>query len=268
MGEDYWFEQEIDERPPDRRETEARAALERFFDANREAVFFSRQVEVIHEATWYHWVTNRSLRDLIASKVVQSEVRALATGGTVHLMWHRGHRYFRRDAQRVVRLVEEYADPNIGAAIGIQGELLVLEGFARQQFVMRGRNTNAFGEMKWVETEHDLDFIFERDGIAYGLEVKNTLGYMSHEELEVKVRMCAALGLKPLFVARMLPKSWINEVVAAGGFALILKYQLYPVTHRELAQRVQRELKLPVDAPRALNDGTVGRFVRWHERNL
>jgi hypothetical protein len=63
----------------------------------------------------------------------------------------------------------------------------------------------------------------------------------------------------------MIPKSWINELVKAGGFALILKYQLYPWSHRELAKRVANELNLPVDAPRALADGTMARFLRWHQ---
>jgi hypothetical protein len=165
-------------------------------------------------------------------------------------------------------LVEEYANPNIGGAVGLHGELMVLEGFARRQFVMRGRNAKAFGSRTWERTGHDFDFIFERDSTAYGVEVKNTLGYMDYDELKVKVRMCSFLGIKPVFAARMLPKSWINEVVESGGFALIMKYQLYPLAHRELARRVSSELGLPVDTPRALAEGTIDRFVRWRERNL
>jgi hypothetical protein len=95
--------------------------------------------------------------------------------------------------------------------------------------------------------------------------VKNTLGYMPHDELVTKIAMCKALGLKPVFAVRMLPKSWIQEVVASGGFVLILKWQLYPVAHKHLARRVRGELGLPVDSPRALEDGTLARFVRWHE---
>jgi hypothetical protein len=45
----------------------------------------------------------------------------------------------------------------------------------------------------------------------------------------------------------------------------ILKYQLYPWAHRDLARRVRAELGLPVDAPRALEEGTMMRFLRWHE---
>jgi hypothetical protein len=163
-------------------------------------------------------------------------------------------------------LVNEYSDPNIGAAIGLQGEALVLEGFARIEFVMKGRDVNRYGGRVWSESDHDLDFVFERDGRAYGIEVKNTLGYMDRIEFDTKIRLCRHLGIRPVIAARMLPKSWINDLVNAGGFALVFKYQLYPWAHRELAKRVQEGLGLPVDSPRRLGDGTMVRFLRWHER--
>ena len=142
---------------------------------------------------------------------------------------------------------------------------MVLEGFARHEFVMKGRNARSYGEKEWTRTDHNLDFIFARDGLAYGVEVKNTLGYMDQEELRTKIEVCKWLGIKPVFVARMLPRTWINEVIQSGGFALILKHQLYPWTHKDIAARVGRALGLPVDAPKALADGTMKRFVRWHE---
>lgn len=252
----------------DPREQEASIALERLFDAKRESVFFSRQLEVMNEAQWFHWVTNRALRGLIARGAIKSEVRGLKTGGSIHLMWHRSHRYYRRDAARLVQLVEAYADPNIGAALGLHGEMMVLEGFARHEFVMRGRNTRSFNGRTWTASGHDLDFIFEKDGTAYGIEVKNTLGYMDYAELDTKIDLCLDLGLRPVFAVRMLPKSWVNQVFHASGFALILKYQLYPWTHRGLARQVREELGLPVDAPRALADGTMERFERWHRADL
>jgi len=165
-------------------------------------------------------------------------------------------------------LVEEYSDPNIGAALGLHGETMVLEGFARTQFLMRGRHAREYKDRLWTESNHDLDFIFEPDGIAYGIEVKNTLGYMDLKEFLLKTKLCAWLGIRPVFVCRMLPKSWIYDLRQAGGFALILKYQLYPWTHQELARKVARELGLPVDAPRALAEGTMARFLKWHNKQL
>ena len=99
---------------------------------------------------------------------------------------------------------------------------------------------------------------------AYGVEVKNTLTYIDREEFDIKIRMCKHLGITPMFVARMLPRTWIHDLNQVGGFALIFKWQLYPLSHKELADRVKSELGIRVDAPRALADGTMKRFTDWH----
>ncbi len=85
-------------------------------------------------------------------------------------------------------------------------------------------------------------------------------------KLDALTRFSVPLLLRPLFVVRMMPQTWVFEVIASGGYGMILKYQLYPPTHRDLARRVAEELQLPVDAPRALADGTMQRFLRWHGR--
>ena len=46
MDSDFLDDSNLEERPPDPREEEARDALQVFFDANPESVFFSRQIEV------------------------------------------------------------------------------------------------------------------------------------------------------------------------------------------------------------------------------
>ena len=55
----------------------------------------------------------------------------------------------------------------------------------------------------WTETNHDLDRLLERDGIRYGVEVKNQLGYIDQTELKVKLGMCRHFRVCPMFVARI-----------------------------------------------------------------
>jgi len=102
--------------------------------------------------------------------------------GQIKLLWNRSFRYYKREAKRVVALVEEYGSPNIGGAIGWHGEQMILAGFARREFVMRGHNTHRYGGKEWTKTNHNLDFIFERDQIVYSVQVKNTLSYMDQGE--------------------------------------------------------------------------------------
>jgi hypothetical protein len=120
----------------------------------------------------------------------------------------------------------------------------------------------------WIKTNHDLDRVFQRDGINYGAEIKNRLGYIPQDEFDAKLRMCQALNLVPLFIARMMPKTYIDRVYRAGGFSLIMKYQFYPMSHRDLALRVKNELGLPVDCPARLQDATLYRFLNWHLAKL
>jgi hypothetical protein len=169
------------DRPPDPEQLEARELLKEFFDLHREKVFFSRQIEVQNEHRYFHWITNRALRDLINHGHLRTETRSLNSGGSIKLIWHRGYRFYKRSATRLIELVEEYSDPNIGAALGLHGETMVLEGFARSEFVMRGRHTHIYAGREWTHSEHNLDFIFERDSMVYGIEVKNTLGYMDYK---------------------------------------------------------------------------------------
>src|SRR3990172_11065136 len=165
---DDYTDFEPEKLPEDAKEREAREELEEFFEKNHDKVFFSRQMEVQHEGKYFHWVTNRALRGLREEGVLRSEERKLATGGSIILIWHRSFRYYRRSATHVVRLVEEYADPNIGAALGLHGESMVLEGFARSQFLMLGRDAKSFEGREWGQSEHNLDFIFQKDGRVYG----------------------------------------------------------------------------------------------------
>jgi hypothetical protein len=257
---------EVEERPPDPFERQAINALRAFFEANRERVFTSRQVEVAFEDRFFHWITHRALKALAEEGTIVFEQKTLSYGAPINLGWHRSNRYTRRQVKEVMALVEQYSHPEFTAALGNTAELLVSDGFGRFGFVQRGRNAREFGGKRWVKTEHNMDFLFERDGRVYGVEVKNTLPYIRDDELATKLELCAYLNLVPVFVVRAMPKIWIQDVARRGGFTLLLKHHLYPLSHRALAGEVKSRLGLPADAPKALYDGTMQRFVSWHER--
>lgn len=103
----------------------ARDHLRGFFNGNRQQVFFSRQLEVQNEKEYFHWITNRAIRDLEEDGLIKSEWRELTTGAKIKLVWHRGYRFYKRAAVQLVSLVEEYSDPNIGGALGLHGETMV-----------------------------------------------------------------------------------------------------------------------------------------------
>ncbi len=44
---------------------------------------------------------------------------------------------------------------------------------------------------------------------------------------------------------------------------MIMRYQLYPWTHKGLADRIRDQLGLPVDTPKRIQDGTMQRLENW-----
>jgi hypothetical protein len=252
-------------RPPDLIEISAVEAILRFFELNPEVVVTTRQLEVAHEDQFFHWVTNRAIHDLLNSGELLTEERELDFGGRAKLIWPRGYRYPKRGAKKVIDLVQRYSTNIVGRELGHHGEMLVFEGFVRKGFSFKGREVKQNGGNTRANSNHDLDFVFERDGIGYGIEVKNTLGYMDHGELRIKIDLAHRLGVRPVIVARMLPRTWIQELNRAEGFGFVMKYQLYPPALSPMANEISREMGLPVGSPRFLEDRTMNRFETWHK---
>jgi hypothetical protein len=141
-------------------------------------------------------------------------------------------------------------------------------GLPRAGFQPAADTVTSWRSRTWTETNHDLDRVFVRDGIAYGLEIKNRLSYIDWNEFQTKLSMCLYLELKPLFVARMMPKTYIQQVREAGGFCLLMGRQFYPIALAELATQVKNDLGLPVDTPARLEDGTLNRLLNWHKTQI
>jgi hypothetical protein len=259
---------EEEEPPRDPVVDQAKDAIRRFFDEERANVFYKQQLEVIFENDFFHWVTSRALSELVAEGHLAVEQEELPGVGMIMLFHATTHRYWRRQAQEVIALVSKFSAPAFTAGIGAQGETMFDASLPTVGFLPTARKVKAYDGNVWRETEHDLDRVFERDGIAYGAEIKNTLKYIPRHELTVKIKMCQHLGLRPLFIVRAAPKNYINEVRLLGGFTLVFKYQLYPFGQKAFADQVRESLRLPVDSPARMADGTMQRFLKWHLRTL
>ena len=249
----------------------AKEELVAFFDLHPQSVFYQRQLVVMFEDEYFHWITARALSELVGEGQISSETESLTGGeapsGFIKLYRANGYRYWKRDAEEIVKLVSQFSDQGFTAGLGLQGEAMFDAALPTVGFLPTGRNVTSYNGKEWTESKHDLDRVFERDGIAYGTEIKNTLGYIEKVELKTKIKMCQKLGLRPLFIMRGSPKSYINLIREVGGFALIFKFQLYPYGQKAFADEVRRRLELPTDCPARIADGTMQRFLKWHCKN-
>jgi len=237
--------------------------LQAFFAGGTQRVYYQRQLQVLAEREYFHWITVFALEGLVDEERIFSDTLRVGRG-SLRLYWPRGHRYRERQIRQLSDIVARMSEPAFGTGVGRHGETMFDAAFPRIGMQPVAWNASSYAGQQWERTGHDLDRIFELDGVAYGVEIKNQLQYINRDEFDVKLEMCRVLGLKPLFVMRALPKSWANEVIEQGGYALIVRYQLYPHGAEAFAKEVRGVLELPVDAPPAIYQGTLTRFQNWH----
>ncbi len=115
---------------------------------------------------------------------------------------------------------------------------------------------------KWEKTGNDLDFVFSKDGIDWGCEIKNTLGYIDKDELDIKIEMCHFFNVRPLFIVRYAPKTYNHLVYINGGFALLFKTQIYELSQIQLVNRIKEITGLPVISTKSIPDGI------WYHRQI
>ena len=53
----------------------AKTALMSWFEGKQSSVFYGRQIEVIFEKTYFHWITHKALRELTNEGLVATELR-------------------------------------------------------------------------------------------------------------------------------------------------------------------------------------------------
>ena len=245
----------------------AKTELTKLFRGNPNAVFYGRQIEVIFEKKYFHWITHKALRELTREDVIATELRTTKGGNRLRLYWSKRNRYAKRAAGAIVKQVEEHSDPELTRAIGHHAESLFGVAAGRAGFKLYGPSIRSFQGRMWEETEHDLDWIFERDGIAWGVEIKNTWAYIDREEMKTKIKLCRYLGLMPLFIMRWAPKSYVEVIRLAGGFGLLFETQFFPLGQGDAMEKL-RELGLPVSSPTAVPDSVFERFVKHGHETL
>jgi hypothetical protein len=267
--DEYLYEESEEvSRPRDAKVDEAKGVLlSDYFPEKGRLVYYGRQLEIWLERQFFHWITKKALNELV--KEGRIGFMAEKTGyHKAHFYYPRRHRYPRRQIKQTLDLIAEFSDPRVTRAVGNHGELLADSGFANIGFRILQRNVREVDGKRWTETNHDLDRLIQREGLRYGVEIKNQLGYIDQTEFQTKLAMCRHFGVRPLFITRMMPKSYAYEVFKAGGFSLMLGNQHYPLLADDLARRVREHLKLPVISIGQLPDTAMKRFEDGHEKLL
>jgi hypothetical protein len=256
-----------EERPRDPAVDLAIDRLRRFFKDAPQRLFYSTQIETTLEREFFHWIVGKGLLELGNAQQIQ-RIPESVLNQTLNFYAHPRHRYVQRELKTNRALLSRIFDPEFTHAIGRQGELMFDAALGRAGFRAEATNASAWRGVSWQQTNHNLDRIVTRDGLAYGVEIKNTQNYISREELRTKLQVCKHLSVIPLFIMRFAPKSYMHEIHQNGGFGLLFEHQFYPWGHTILLEEVKARLGLKVHSPKDVKQGDIQRLLNWHSRRL
>ena len=230
-------------------------------DCNPKSPYHRKQIEVIFEEKYDHWDVNRAV-----DKLVEKGFLRLEKVGTANFVLRSDLRYYVREVKRRVKIIEAYASPVITRAVGNWCEKLVEIMFKLNDFEILRRDSNEFRGKKWTKTNQNLDFIVGKEGIAYGVEVKNTLPYMEADEFLNKLEMCKYLDIIPLWILRNAPEVQFNTMKANLGLILKFKAQIYPYGQEPLVGEIWQNMRLPVTVKAEMPQKVVNSLLSFHSR--
>lgn len=176
--------------PIDPKTQQVKKLILNLLEDNSTKVYYQRQLEVKYEKQYFHWVTCRAIREIEEEGKAIVKPYSLKIGtefNKIKIITSKKNRYYKRQANEIIKLVKRYSLPEITGEFGFIAEELFKVAYARYGYMLVGEHTNEYKGKKWKETSNNIDFIVEKKGKAFGCEVKNTLPYIDKEELNIKI---------------------------------------------------------------------------------
>lgn len=257
--------------PPDPKTQQVKRLIVERLEQEPKRVYFQRQLEVIHEKQFFHWVTDRAIRELEEEGKILVDFYPIPVGAhrdAVKMITLKSNRYYKREASRIGDLIAQYSNPRVTQDTGFWGQELFKVAYGRYGFRLVAEDVNEFQGKRWLESEKNIDFIAEKKGSYFGCEVKNTLGYVDKREWVEKLRMCQFFGVVPVFILRYSPTVWNYEIFKRGGLVQLFEAQVFSPGRADLVSRLRDELELPVMVSRRIPDSIMERFDNLLERRV
>ena len=239
----------------DQRQDEAKAAILSLFDSQNLKVAYDREIRYRLESQFPHDVTGKAIRQLERDgDIARTGLPGRRGSADLPIQFYKRSQSNYNDLIPVIRKKLELSAFIIGVAneMGRHAESAWWRAFKRNNWVLYPASEDIpLGIHQYQDrrasTDHDIDFIAEKDGIRYGVEVKNGLNYP--DDLYWKFSVAVELGTIPLIIARWLNPGQVPEIRALGGSGPILyKDAMYSTTYNLMITDIRETLGAPIQA--------------------
>ncbi len=112
--------------------------------------------------------------------------------------------------------------------------------------------------------KNDLDFIAYREGVFYGIEVKNTLPYPNWEEDIISKKLVADYhGIQFVMISRELGP-YAYDLFQCGGLHIEFKRLIWSPNFSSLAKRIEEKLYFPINCISEPNEDLIRKLDEIH----
>lgn len=144
------------------------------------------------------------------------------------------------------KIISLYDSSEISKDLGDHFESVVKHELRANQLQIVATHANSYKGKQWQKSNANLDFIAEHpDGRAFGIQAKNELKHIEKQELLEQLEICRCLKIRPIFIVRYMPWSFVPIVRGRDGFVITLGTQFYPIGHKKMCQQIQDKLSIP-----------------------
>jgi len=224
---------------------------------NADSPYYRKQIEVLFESKYQHWVTDRAVTSLVEEGFLHERPYQLPDF-EISFVYRYNLRRIAMAIRERVGITRRYSDVSVSRATGDQAEFWALYLFKSNSFQIVDKHTNEYQGIMWTKTGHDLDFIMKKDGIVYGVEVKNKFPYVDDDLFDINLDICRHLHLKPLFFFRMASYLQIKKAKKQDGKVIVFKSKIFPPGNEQLVNDIWNKMRLPVsiwkDVPQPITE--------------
>jgi len=207
------------------------------------------QIKIFLEEKYFHWITENAINELYCEGKLRRRRRRVGEQKlTFYFLPEFSYAEVSPKINLEIPLITKYFD--ISQMAGYHAEDLVEKALKKAGYIVVSKNSTYFQGKMWPYKEKgDLDFIAygKFEDRWYGIQVKNKLRYPDPGDIYSFFDVNKYLGLTPWFIARMLPKTYIWNIIRSGGFVSLYPQGrwLLPENCKQLGEKIEQELGVP-----------------------
>jgi len=135
---------------------------------------------------------------------------------------------------------------NMSRIAGFHAQELWKDAFISLGYELKSHQDVREFEGRVATVNNTIDFIVERDGIRFGVEVKNDLEYP--KDLDKKFQVAVELDTIPVFVVRNVTPTSSKHIRKYGGLVKIYETSIYPAAYADTINQCVETVGYPVIA--------------------